>query len=139
MKEKIMEQEKIYTQEDLDNITNKVRSKYEEKYVSKEEYNKLQSALQEKENLLRGSAIKEEFIKNGGIENAFNDFLESNKSLLQSENLSEELQKIKDSKQYFFKQEVEDYKVPNEEKVMKDILSNGTKWDWNYLNKKKVG
>lgn len=131
--EDIKQEEKIYTQEDVDNITNKVRSKYEEKYVSKEEFSSLQKQLQEKELLMKQSEIKSEFLKNGGIESAFNDFLESNKSLLSSDNLSEELSKVKENKQYFFEIQED---IPNEKEIMKELLNNGYKEDWNYLKTK---
>lgn len=131
--EDIKNEEKIYTQEDVNNITNKVRAKYEEKYVSKEDFNNLQKQLQEKEMSIKASEIKSEFLKNGGIENAFNDFLESNKSLYSADNVSEELNKIKEKKHYFFTKE---NIIPNETQIMKDLFKSGYEEDWNYLKVK---
>lgn len=131
--EDIKKEPKTYTQEDVDNITNKVREKYETKYVSKEEFDNLQKQLKEQELLMKHNELKNEFLKSGGIESAFNDFLESNKALLSSNNISEELNKVKESKQYFFKTpEV----IPNEQELIKGLLEDDYKDNWNYLKVK---
>ncbi|WP_300351206.1 hypothetical protein [Clostridium sp.] len=56
-----------YTQEDLDNIVSKVKAKYDEKYISRDTYDLLQSDY----NKLK---VKETFITNGGDKSKFDDF-----------------------------------------------------------------
>lgn len=78
----IVSKEKVYFQNNVDDITSKVRTtteeKYSKNYVPRDEYNSL---IRE----LRTNNVKSEFIKNGGNENYFNDFLKVNDDLLSVE------------------------------------------------------
>lgn len=85
--ESISNKQKIYFQDDVDNIVNKSKEtltdKYNKNFVSKTEYDLLQSEHNNliKENKLK--AIKDEFVKNGGNENYFKDYMDINKHLME--------------------------------------------------------
>lgn len=82
----IINKEKIYFQQDVDNIVEKSKARFEEKrdrdYISKSDYDFLQS---EHNNLIKEvkiNSIKQSYLANGGNEKYFNDFMKVNEDLL---------------------------------------------------------
>lgn len=84
--------EKIYSQDDFDNIVSKAKENIENKlrknYVEKAEYEKLVNEYTTLRNNIRVKEIKDTYSANGGREAYFNDFMELNKDLFQVEDLS---------------------------------------------------
>lgn len=103
-----MELEKIYTQEDMDNITSKVKestiAKYEKTHVSVDAYKELESKYNDLVMRDKTNEIKQVFIDNNGNEKAFNDFLNSHKELLNvdSNQLSNSISEIAKDKNWYF-------------------------------------
>lgn len=109
-----MEENKFYTQEDMDNITSKVRestiAKYEKTHISIDAYKELENKYNDLIMRDKVNDVKREFLNQNGNEKAFNDFLNSHKELLDVEpkELSNSINKISQEKRYFF-----NYDVPN--------------------------
>lgn len=87
--ESIANKKKIYFQNDVDNIVfkkeNSLKEKFEKNYILKTDYDLLQS---EHNNLIKDiktKNIKDQFIKNGGNENYFNDYMKINSNLMELE------------------------------------------------------
>lgn len=85
--------EKIYSQDDFDNIVSKAKENIENKlkknYVEKSEYERLSNEYHTLRNNVRSKEIKEYYISNGGREAYFNDFMELNKDLFEVQDLKE--------------------------------------------------
>lgn len=83
--------EKLYSQEDFDNIVSKAKENIENKlrknYVDKSEYEKLEQEYKTLRNNVRSKEIKETYLSNGGREAYFNDFMELNKDLFDQEDI----------------------------------------------------
>lgn len=101
--------EKVYTQEEVDAITEKVKqnqqTKIERNYVSREDYSKLETQYNDLVKATKSQGIKGAFMNLGGLESSFDDMLALNPNLLKVEDndqLESELSKIKENKPYFF-------------------------------------
>lgn len=85
--------EKIYSQDDFDNIVSKAKENIENKlkknYVEKSEYERLSNEYITLRNNVRSKEIKEYYISNGGRDAYFNDFMELNKDLFEAQDLKE--------------------------------------------------
>lgn len=108
--EAISSKKKIYFQNDVDNIVVKketsLKEKFEKNFISKTDYDLLQS---EHNNLLKDiktKAIKDEFLKNGGNENYFNDYLKLNNQLmeLEGEKLTQSVKQTQNQNSWAFGQ-----------------------------------
>ena len=81
-----MEDNKTYTQEELDQAIAGAKSRWEKKlerdYISKSEYDNLKSQLDNANLQIRTPKIKEKYLSAGGNELAFNDFIKLNDTLL---------------------------------------------------------
>lgn len=103
-----MELEKIYTQEDMDNITSKVKestiAKYEKTHISIDTYKELESKYNDLLVRDKTNEIKQVFIANNGNEKAFSDFLNSHKELLNVDDkqLSNSINEIAKEKNWYF-------------------------------------
>ncbi len=109
-----------YTQEDLDNIVSKVKAKYDEKYISRDTYDLLQSDY----NKLK---VKETFITNGGDKSKFDDFYkleQDNLTNLTEKGTEKYFNEVKQSKGWAFSSSSTDttVKEPNDTSVVKDLL-----------------
>lgn len=103
-----MELEKIYTQEDMDNITSKVKestiAKYEKTHIGIDTYKELESKYNDLLMKDKTNEVKQVFIANNGNEKAFNDFINSHKELLNldSKQLTNSISEISKEKQWYF-------------------------------------
>lgn len=101
-------EEKIYTQEDVDAIVDKVKARLEKELSSVKELNtnlaKSNEELLAYKDKFADVSLKSEFVKRGGNEAAWDDFKALNGGLLElsSEELDKELESIKQSKPYYF-------------------------------------
>ncbi len=93
---------KVYFQDDVDNITDKVRATMNKEFDSK--YNTL---LNETNKI----KLETSFIENGGLKTAFNDFYNATKDFDFS-NQAEAFKTLKSEKPYFFKN-ASPYDEPN--------------------------
>lgn len=122
-----MENEKIYTQEDMDNITSKVKestiAKYEKTHISVDAYKELESKYNDLVMKEKANEVKQVFIANNGNEKAFNDFLNSHKELLSLDNkqLSNSISEISKEKQWYFNNVPQ---VKNEFEITKSMLKS---------------
>lgn len=120
-----MELEKIYTQEDMDNITSKVKestiAKYEKTHISVDAYKELESKYNDLLMKEKANEVKQVFIANNGNEKAFNDFLNSHKELLNvdAKQLSNSISEISKEKQWYFNNVPQ---VKNEFEITKSML-----------------
>lgn len=85
--EKIVSENKIYSQEQVDDIANKARETIEKKMEEKintlaNEYNQLQRQIKTKE-------IKDNYVKLGGREEFFEDFIKINEDKLEDSSMLE--------------------------------------------------
>lgn len=123
--------EKIYTQEDMDNIVSKVKSKQEAKYekthISLTEYNKLQEQYNQLLEQNKVNNFKEQYMNHGGNPEAYNDFIASNKEIvsLEGEKLEAEFVKLRESKPFYFnsKQPPHENQVtaPSDNDIVKEL------------------
>lgn len=94
---------KTYTEEEHNRIISGIKQRYETKikdnYVSVDEYNKV---LQENIEYKVKPQIKQEFLKQGGREEAFDDYLKLNNDLLTSKDLTKSIQDSKAKHSYMF-------------------------------------
>lgn len=120
-----MELEKIYTQEDMDNITSKVKestiAKYEKTHINIDAYKELESKYNDLLMKDKANEIKQVFIANNGNEKAFNDFLNSHKELLNvdAKQLSNSISEISKEKQWYFNNVPQ---IKNEFEITKSML-----------------
>lgn len=132
--------EKVYTQAEVDAITNKVRenqqSQFERNYVSREDFKKLEIQYNDLVRANKSQSIKNAFTNLGGLEQSFDDMLALNPNLLNVEDnkqLTSELSKIKENKPYFFDNVYRNFQtnnsfsqsntIVNDSEVMSDMLS----------------
>lgn len=121
-----MELDKIYTQEDMDNITAKVKestiAKYEKTHISVDAYKELEGKYNELVMRDKANEIKQAFIDNNGNEKAFNDFLNSHKELLNvdSKQLSNSISEISKDKNWYFNNVPS---VKNENEITSKLLN----------------
>lgn len=101
--------EKVYTQAEVDAITEKVKqnqqSKFERNYVSRDDYGKLEEQYNNLVKANKSQGIKNAFMNLGGLEKSFDDMLALHPNILNIEDdskLGSELSKIKEQRPYFF-------------------------------------
>lgn len=122
-----MELEKIYTQEDMDNITSKVKestiAKYEKTHISIDAYKELESKYNDLLVRDKTNEIKQVFIANNGNEKAFSDFLNSHKELLNvdAKQLTNSINEISKEKQWYFNNVPQ---IKNEFEITKSMLKS---------------
>lgn len=122
-----MELEKIYTQEDMDNITSKVKestiAKYEKTHITIDAYKELESKYNDLVMRDKTNEIKQVFIANNGNEKAFNDFMNSHKELLSLDNkqLANTIGEISKEKQWYFNNVPQ---VKNEFEITKSMFKS---------------
>lgn len=130
---------KTYTQEQVNEIVEQVKTRQQEKfakkiensYVELDKYNELQTKLSDLELSNKSNSFRDTFISNGGNSNAYNDFINLNKDILNLDNEAQikKLNEIKENKPYFFVNDkqnevVSDYKpISNSNEVVKEMLS----------------
>lgn len=91
----IVNKEKVYFQDDVDNIVSKSKERLEQKrerdYVSKADYDSLLSEHNNLTKEVKSNEIKQHFLANGGNEKYFNDFMKVNQNLfdIESSKISE--------------------------------------------------
>lgn len=119
--------EKIYTQEDVDNITTKVKesqkAKYEKTHISLDAYKELEDKYN---NLLmkeKNNDIKSSFLNNGGNEKAFDDFISLNKEIYETKDVNKFIEELKTSKPYFFNSKPQQTEL-NDTEIVKSMLGN---------------
>lgn len=87
--ESIANKKKIYFQNDVDNIVfkkeNSLKEKFEKNYILKTDYDLLQSEHNNLVKDIKTKNIKDQFIKNGGNENYFDDYMKINSTLMDLE------------------------------------------------------
>lgn len=120
-----MELEKIYTQEDMDNITSKVKestlAKIEKTHISMDAYKELETKYNNLLTSQKTNEIKQTFLSHNGNEKAFDDFMNSHKNLLEmdSKEISNSMSKIAQDKAFYFNNTLS---VPNEDEITKDMF-----------------
>lgn len=118
----IVNKERVYFQNNVDDITNKVRTttedRYAKNYVHRDEYNSLVREL-------KTNNIKQEYLKSGGNEKYFNDFIKVNDDLYGDGGMSRSLsQRLKDSPWALSQNpKLEDYGINSDEKSSKKPLT----------------
>ena len=141
------EDEKIYTQKDMDNITLKVKesamAKIEKNYVPIDTFKELQTKYQDLELNYKKLNFKDTFIANGGEPSAFNDFVNSNMEILDLEEKKqvEKFKELKESKPFYFNKPAlpQQAQTPNDKEQMKDMfdlnsdLIEGTMYKKNFF------
>lgn len=94
---------KTYTEEEHNRIISGIKQRYETRiekdYVSVDKYNEI---LQENIEYKVKPQIKQEFLKQGGREEAFDDYLKLNNDLLTSKDLTKSIQDSKAKHSYMF-------------------------------------
>lgn len=85
----IANKKKIYFQNDVDTIVfkkeNSLKEKFEKNFISKADYDLLQSEHNNLVKDIKTKNIKDQFIKNGGNENYFDDYMKINSNLMDLE------------------------------------------------------
>lgn len=85
---KITNENKLYSQSDLDNIVNKSKENYSKKvekdYISRADFEKLQGEYNTLKTEKTISNLKSDYLRNGGIEPYFEDFLKLHGDLLEN-------------------------------------------------------
>lgn len=120
-----MELEKIYTQEDMDNITSKVKestlAKIEKTHISMDAYKELETKYNNLLTSQKTNEIRQTFLSHNGNEKAFDDFMNSHKNLLEmdSKEISNSMSKIAQEKAFYFNNTLN---VPNEDEITKDMF-----------------
>ena len=79
---------KVYFQSDVDNITSMVKENSTKNYVPKIDYDMLSKELKEAKVSLKTNAIKEVYLKQGGNEEYFQDFIKARGEILESEDIN---------------------------------------------------
>lgn len=114
--------ERTYTQSDVDNIMNKVRTTEQNKF--NEKLNNLNNQVQS----LKQEQVKKAFEENGGLNTAFEDFTKSNPELFEINDfnqLNQKVQEIKSNKSFFFQSQPNHTYTESEEKMVKDTFYYG--------------
>lgn len=128
-----MENEKIYTQEDMDNISKKIKesqkAKYEKTHISLETYQDLEKKYNDLLEKDKVNGFKETFIANGGNADAYNDFISTNKDImsLSGDKLTNKFKELKEQKPYFFSNQPKinsPINTPNDNEQMNDLFEN---------------
>lgn len=124
--------EKIYTQEDMDNITSKVKERQAEKYakthIELAKYQELEAKYNELINTNKINSFKETFKANGGNMDAYNDFISTNKDILdlEGDKLTQKINELKETKKYFFNSTTPtpNQTIFNESKELQDLTKD---------------
>lgn len=135
--------DKTYTQEQVNEIVEQVKTRQQEKfakkiensYVELDKYNELQTKFNDLELSNKSNSFKDTFISNGGNSNAYNDFILVNKDILhlEQEEQIKKLNEIREQKPYFFVNNKPDEIVSNHKpinngvEVVKQMLSSSQK------------
>lgn len=95
---------KIYSQLDMDNITEKVKANAVKNMVSMEDFKKVSDELTKLKGDVSRNNVLKEFIKDGGMESRFDDLLKVRPDLVNSsgEELTNAFKDLKENKPYFF-------------------------------------
>lgn len=105
-----MNDEKIYTQQDLDAILSKKEESWSKQYaknhIDLKEFNELKEQYDNLNTQLKSNFVKEQFLKHNGMSEAFDDFIMSNKNLLDVEpkDLGNHFKELQEKKPYFFQE-----------------------------------
>lgn len=117
-----MEDNKTYTQDELDQAIAGAKSRWEKKlerdYIAKSEYDNLKSQLDNANLQIRVPKIKERYLNAGGNELAFNDFIKLNDNLLGIEDqqtLDNAFNECISKQSYMFKPKKVNVNTPNSE------------------------
>lgn len=119
---------KVYFQDDVDNITNKVRD------TMNKEFDKKYNELTNENNKIK---LETQFIENGGVKSAFDDFYASTKDYDFKDEKA--FEKLKANKPYFFKN-ASPYNAPNIniDKERKNLsMDNNDLWEGTIYRKAK--
>lgn len=85
---KITSENKMYSQSDLDNIVNKSKENYSKKvekdFVSRSDFEKLQNEYNTLKTNETINNLRNDYLRNGGIEPYFNDFLKLHGDLVEN-------------------------------------------------------
>lgn len=106
--ESIANKNKIYFQDDVDNIVSKSKEtlteKYNKNFVSKADFDLIQSEYNNLVRDVKTKAIKDEFIKNGGNEKYFDDYIKLNSQLMDlgEQELSKQVQETTSKNSWAF-------------------------------------
>lgn len=121
-----------YTQEDMDNISNKIKesqkAKYEKTHIAIDEYKKLEDNYNDLSFKVKKQEFKEKFKKFGGNTDTYEDFILLNKDLvnLEDKDLEVKFNELKENKKHFFNQATQPSGLvtpPSDNSVMSDLLS----------------
>ena len=99
---------KVYYQEDVDNITAKVKERQAEKYakthIELAKYQELENKYNELINQNKINEFKETFKTNGGNLEAYDDFISTNKDILdlEGDKLTQRFNELRETKKYYF-------------------------------------
>ena len=123
--------EKIYTQEDMDNITSKVKeaqkAKYEKTHVSLEAFQELEAKYNSLIQDNKKTQVKDIFKANNGKLEAWDDFITSNEKVLNYENvndLEKSIKELAEQKSFYFNNQqpnINNQQLDNNE-VLTDLL-----------------
>lgn len=106
--EAISNKKKVYFQDDVDNIVmkkeNSLKEKFSKTHISKTDYDLLSSEHNNLVKEVRTNKFKDEFIKNGGIEKYFDQYMKLNKELmdLEGEDMTKGIQSSIDKADWAF-------------------------------------
>ena len=121
--------EKIYSQEDMDNITSKVRestkAKFEKDFVSKDTYTELEQKYNELESKFTKTQVEKDFLALGGIENNFNDYwdLEKDNFIGGSKVFKEAIKNSMETRKWAFGS-VETIPIPQDKQIVGEMFQN---------------
>ena len=128
---------KMYTQQEVDEIVGKVKERQQEKaeakisksYVELSKYQELENRYNEVVNKDKISSLKETFKTNNGNMDAFDDFINTNKQLLDLDNEGQvkAIKELQETKKYFFNSNPpsNDYQMNiNEKSVLEELTGN---------------
>ena len=127
--------EKIYTQEDMDNITSKVkesqRAKYEKTHIAIEAFQELENKYNSLVMENKRNQAKDIFKANNGKLEAWEDFIASNEKVLNFENnetLDNSIKSLVESKSFYFNTQqpnINNSQNTNDNDVLTDLLQTG--------------
>lgn len=120
------ELEKIYSQEDMDNITSKVRestkAKLEKDFVSKDTYNELEQKYNDLEVKLTKNQVEKDFLALGGVESNFNDYWDLEKdNFTKDKDFKEIIKNSMESRKWAFGS-VETTPIPKDKQIIEEML-----------------
>lgn len=119
----------IYTQEDMDNITNKVRAKEQEKisknFIEKSTFDELNNKFNSLLHEQKQEKFKNTFIQNGGKEEAYSDFIKNHSELLDmdKDNLKNVFDNLKTEKKFYFNDTETIFSI-DDKKVLEDFTGD---------------